>query len=295
MSEQKTGVLLIACGVDFYFQMAANLAMSLKYSDSNLPIHLVYHGDLSKINNRLHFFDSMSEAPQETFMKQGRKRYFKVKTHIYDLSPFDNTVFLDADLIWFQRPLMELVLNELMDVDFTIQNRQKFDLRNGVNPQYFWAKYSDVKQWGKDFDNHFLYSLHSEFIWFKKTEANKIYFDQVKAFYDNPPVTPTKFAGDVADELPFALSCMKLNVNPHKTPFVPVCWSQLDVKAGYDISKLKQNYYGYSVGGNAIAKQMSDTYNIMVGSYGNHYNLPVYRLDNSKRKRSLMPLERMKM
>lgn len=295
MSNGTTGVLLISCGHEYYFNMAANLAMSLKASDANLPIHLVYHGNLSKIENKLHFFDSIAECPAHAYTKNLKTRYFKVKTFIYDLSPFDNTVFLDADLIWFQRPLMELVNTELKDIDFTIQNRDKYDLSNGHNPKYFWAEYKDVKAKYKEFPNHYLYSLHSEFIWFKKTDANRAYFDKVKEFYDNPPVPPTKFAGDVADELPFAMAMIETGMTPHKTPFVPVCWSQLDTKAGYDISKLRQNYYGFSVGGNAIARQMWETYNIMAGSYGNHFNLPVYKLDNSKRKRTLMPLERMKM
>lgn len=298
MSENKqTGVLILALGNPYYGSVAANLIMSLRSSDANLPIHLVYHGDALKNVSQgvLDMVTSMQECPEHCYRKDGKTRYFKAKTFIYDLSPFDNTVFLDVDLIWFQRPLMELVLNELMDVDFTIQNRDKYDLSNGHNPKYFWANYKDVKEKYKGFENHYLYSLHSEFIWFKRSDANKAFFDKVKEFYDNPPVPATKFAGDVADELPFAMACIECNFKPHKTPFVPVCWSQLDTKATYDIHKLKQNYYGYSVGGNAINSNMNAVYNTMAGSYGNHFNLPVYKLDNSKRKRVLMPLDRMKM
>ena len=290
--RDKTGVLILACGSYAYGEMAANLAMSLKATDADLPIHLVYHGKaLNHIQDRLHLFTSMQEAPQETYMKRGFTRYFKVKTFIYDLSPFENTVYLDADMIWLNRPLMELVVNELQDIDFTIQNRGRFDLKNGQKIKYFWAKYDDIKTKYQDFENPYLYNLHSEFIWFKKTEENKKYFDRVKEIYENPPVKNEIFAGDVADELAFGIATIELNKHPHKVPFVPVYWQQLDKDVSLQIPDVQRKYYGYSAGGNSHPKIAEEKYNILARAHANRFNLQPFLL---KKKRNIMP-ERAKM
>jgi len=287
----NTGVIILALGNPYYGECAANLAMSLKATDSSLPIHLVYHGKaLNHIQDRLHFFDTKQEAPQETYMKRGFTRYFKVKTFIYDLSPFENTVYLDVDMIWLNRPLMELVLNELQDVAFTIQNRGRFDLKNGQKVKYFWAKYEDVRKQYENYSNSFLYNLHSEFIWFKKSEENKKYFDRVKEIYDNPPIHPEIFAGDVADELCYGLATIELNKHPHKVPFVPVYWQQLD-KDAVQIPDIQKKYYGFSAGGNSHPKIAEEKYNILARAYASKYGLSPHLL---KKKRSILP-ERAKM
>lgn len=280
-----TGIVILACGHPYYGNVATNLAMSLK-SHSNLPIHLVWHGKaLAHVQDRLKFFDSMSECPEEAYMKKGFIRYFKAKTFMYDLSPFDNTLFLDADIIWLNRPVDEII-NQLSDVDFTIQNRGFLDLKGSQKHKYFWANYGEMQRKYSGVGTSRLYSLHSEFVWFKKTEENKKYFDRVKEIYENPPVHPEIFAGDVADELAFGIACIEQGKEPHQTPFVPVYWQQLDKNDGLEIPVIQKKYYGYSVGGNSHPRIVEEKYNILARAYASQNGLSPQLL---KKKKGLLP------
>lgn len=247
--------MIIAGGHYEYGRMAANLAMTIK-SQCNEKIHLAWHGQaLSTIADYMIFFDSVSEIPNEYLEVRGKINYFKAKTHIYDLSPFEETLFLDADIA-MMRPASQL-MDSLKDVEWTIQNRSFINLSDDKKEKYFWANIAEVKQ---KYQGR-LYSLHSECVWFKRSEENKIYFEKVKEIYDNPPVNPTKFNGDVADELAFGLACNILNKNPHVTPFVPVYWFNLDSKNGINTWSLREQYYGYSAGGNRWKQFVTDEYN----------------------------------
>lgn len=286
--EGKTGVLIYAMGHAEYGSLAANLAMSIKSTDANMPIHLVWHGNaLSRIKDRMRFFDTTEECPVECLMKNGFIRYFRAKTCMYDLSPFDNTIFLDADVVMFaNRSIFELVLNELSDVDFTIQNRGRFDLKEPQKQKYFWAQYKDVQDKYKDYENHYLYSLHSEFVWFKRTDANKAMFDRMKEIYDHPPIHPEIFAGDVADEFTFALAGIEQNRHPHKTPFPVLYWQQLDKNDGLQIPDIQKKYWGFSAGGNSHPKIVEQNYNILARAYASKFGVMPFLL---KKKKGLMP------
>ena len=127
------GVLIIAGGHPFYGQMAVNLAASLRLSDSSVNIHLAYHGlALTHLDqSKKDLFSSMSLIPDEYLTHNGKVSYFKAKTHVLDLSPFDETLFLDADMIWVSQYPVSKVFDSLSDIDFTISNRDRFDLEKG--------------------------------------------------------------------------------------------------------------------------------------------------------------------
>lgn len=211
---------------------------------------------------------------------------------MYDLSPFDDTVFLDADIIWFNRSVQEII-DGLKDVEFTIQNRGFLDLNGEQNHKYFWANYKEVKEKFRDTSkpNVKLYSLHSEFVWFKRSESNKLFFDKVKDLYENPPVKTEPFAGDVADEFAFGLASIMTGKEPHQTPFVPVYWQQLDKADGFEIPVIQKKYYGFSAGGNAHTRIAEEKYNILARAYASRHGLHPFLL---KKKRNIMP-ERIKM
>lgn len=270
-------ILLIAGGHGEYGKLASNLIYSIR-ANSEVPIHVLTHGEaalyLPDVSNM-----TTSIIPKEAMNVRGRENFFFTKTWIYDLTPFESTLFLDVDMVLFKS--IDPLLSELASIDWTIQNRAKLDLSENVDPKkeknhYLWASYNEIKSKYKGF----LYSLHSECIWFKKSQENKEYFDLVKELYTNPPVTPRTFAGDVADELAFALACNILDKKPHLEPFVPVYWWMLDGKKdGYELQNLGSKYYGFSVGGNRFAKRkIEDNYNTLARTHCKKFGKQEYRL-----------------
>lgn len=283
-----TGILLIAAGHKNYGQLARNLIYSIR-QNSSLPIHVLWYGDV--YGELPHDLITVSELPEESRTKNGKANYFKPKTFIYDLSPFENTLFLDADMVLFDKPIDNLIL-DLINVEWTIQNRARVSLDEDYsNPgkrrtAYLWADINEVKE---KYKGKFLYSLHSECIWFKKSESNKRYFDRVKEIYENPPVRPSMFAGDVADELAFGIACIEQDKLAHKEPFSPIYWWQLDMKKdGLQLHNLSEKYYGYSAGGNDHSgKQVvADNYNILAEVAAKKFGNRAFRLVP---KRSYLP------
>jgi hypothetical protein len=254
------GVLIIGAGHQNYGHMANTLAMTIR-QHSDIPIHILTDGEAAKVLDMDIY--TVSAIPEEACIKNGRKNYFKTKTHIYDLSPFDRTIFLDADLIIIRD--ISVLFNELDGVTWTVQNRDRIQLGEtiggaDVKRRYLWANYNELSS----LYSGFIYSLHSEFIYFERHESNKDYFDLVKKLYDNPPVKPTLFAGDAADELAFALACNISGKQPHVEPFLPIYWWQVEGRTeGFLLHNvIKRGYYGYSVGGNKIYRRtVMDNYN----------------------------------
>lgn len=248
------GVLILALGHYYYGCMAANLAISIKKVSPNMPIHLVSHGQaLAYVQDKMRFFDSHEVINEDYIKINGDVKYFKAKTHIYDLSPFQETIYLDADMVWCRQPV-ENAFNELSAVDFTIANRGEEVISDTT--KWLWGNPQDFKQFGAILPNY-----HSEFVYFKKCERIKAYFDLVKETYLNPPIPHKQFAGHIADEFAFTIASVKMDVRPHKVPYVPTYWMFVDKsKFGINFETIFNNFYCFSVGGAAYSKQMKDYY-----------------------------------
>lgn len=264
-----TGILILALGHPYYGQMAANLAASIKFHDKNVKITVAYHGRaLHHLTpDKLKLFDTLRLVPDAYVTKAGKVAYFKAKTFLYNLSPYDNTLYLDADMLWMRKDIGN-VFKELSSLDFTITNRGSVELAktNGAK-SYQWANVGDIKK-GHNLRGGKLYNLHSELIWFKKCDKMKVFFETVQQIYDEPKVKSVAFAGDIADELAFAIAMIKCGVKPHAVPFSPGYWYLLDAKKGTTIAYIqKNNYWFFSAGGNAGNEFVRNRYNILSRAY----------------------------
>src|SRR5690606_25557145 len=97
------GVLILAYGKPNYGQMAYNLAVSIKHFSPNLPIAVVHDGCV--VEDDLSIFDIVKEfKPKEV----GRN-----KVELDLLTPFDHTLYLDADSIAINNiePLFDACIN----------------------------------------------------------------------------------------------------------------------------------------------------------------------------------------
>ncbi len=269
-AKEKRGVLLIALGHPQYGKMAYTLAASIKHSSPDMPIHLVYTDSaISHLSEQnIGIFDTIAVAPKECYYRNKNMEYIKAKSWMYELSPFDTTIFLDVDMIWLTlKPIAEL-FDSLADVDYTIQNRDHIDLSDkNINPKYSqWANVLEIKE-AYGFKKGRYYSLHSEFVYFKKTKENKKFFDEYKYQYDNLKVNHTIFANGIPDELPLSIATVIHEKYPHEEAFLPIYWERAEKTITRN--ELINNYYGYSIGGNRITISQESTYNDIAKYYSN--------------------------
>lgn len=275
MNKEK-GILIIALGHPNYGRMALNLAISLKYT-SKLPIVLAHDNSaISQIQGNLDKFDELVLVPEKAYHRRGMKEYIKAKTAIYNLSPFEETIYLDADMLWLPKRPIDLLFDELKETDLAIQSRGTVDLTQNHLPERssFWC---DLNEYKKEYGGDKFYSLSSEFIYFKKTKENKKFFSDSAKIYDSLKVSHTVFAGGIPDELVFNISMLQNCIENYKDFYTPIYWEQAERK-NLQPSEMYQRYFGYSAGGKIYSNNEKKFYDNLSQFYGTHSGVHYFKL-----------------
>jgi len=270
-----TGILLIAAGHKNYGQLAGTLAMSLRANGCELPICIAHTPEtLSRLDeNYLSFFTQFVELKPHQYTLNGETCYIKTKAHINEITPFDNTLFLDVDIIMINNGMINTILKELETVDFAVKNSgfTLFDSPDIKEDSQQWANLLEVKE-KFGFTNEKIWNVHSEFIWWKKTDANNNLFLKWIENFENIRVKNIEFADCIPDELPLWISMCQTGHAPHKENFHPTFWP-MDSAAPKRLKDLKDTYCGISIGGNNIGEHQKNNYDILVSLYARMMNL----------------------
>lgn len=286
------GILIIAVGHANYGKLAANLAMSIKANNVQLPIHLVYTESTLKGvgDDYIRFFDSKAECPGEYLLNKGEQCFIKVKAHMNDLSPFDETLFLDADIIMINNSLLSDEIEKLKDVDFTSKNSgfTRYDSEKITKESMQWANLLEIKEAYK-FTNENIWNVHSEFIWWKKTEKNNKLFNDWKFNFENLKVTNIEFGGCIPDELPLWIAMIQNKIELHnysedgKAVYHPTFWP-MDSKKQMRIADLRNDYCGVSIGGNNLSPLVKNNYDLLVSLFTRITNMRYKYFAQPKKK-----------
>lgn len=258
-NKPKTkGILLIALGHVQYGNMAYNLANSIRFSNPDLPIHLVHtDSSVSQFPDYRPF--TTHEVCNPDYYKIGSQIvYIKAKTHMIDLSPFDETIFIDVDTLIFGGKDLNRLFKEYEFCDITFEN---YGLVNRQRPdKHFWC---DMELAKKVYDfSHDAYEVCSQFVYFKKTDNVKEYFEVVKDIFINPKLEGMKFNGYLPDEMAFNIATGITGIKPHKSGYKILYWEYSDAKNdnAKTWSDIVKNYIGFSIGGNRLSKKSDATY-----------------------------------
>lgn len=265
----KRGILLIALGSPQYGCYAANLAASIRYNDPDLPIHLVHTEESVSHLAAEHraLFSSMELCPPEAYTLPAHShpttvngiQFIRAKTWMYELSPFAETLFLDVDTMILPGHSMAALMDELAaQCDFTIENRGYADLSSeqSLADYSVWCNVEDLRtcfstEIRKSEQPLRYYNLHSELVYFKKTKANKKFFDKAKRIYDAPPVKATQFDSGLSDEFAFSTAMMLLQHYPHQDHYIRIYWSYAEKEHDW-YTHVTKNFLAFSLGGNML-------------------------------------------
>lgn len=288
ISAQETivktrGVILIATGAPFYGRMAYNLAVSLKAAE-DISVTVLHNGTgLSHLSaKQLMIFDNIKEIETKAFA---------AKLTLFDHSPYEQTLYFDADMVWLPNKKPSQLFDELKDVVFTSITEGHYDyatnenLGNGM--YHFWADPLEAAdKWGLSGK---FYQWRSEVMYFSKDAGE--FFDLAKKVYNNPLVKVKQFAGHTPDELAINIAASKLGIEPHVYKWKPAYWHRLHGE-GKRLPEIMQSYYLMSVGGNFASGTMKTCYNNV--SMAAHRKLGLQYLFTLESKKSVMP-DRIKM
>lgn len=270
--------------------MAYNLALSIRHH-SDIPIVLFYQGAgiTYLFEDQKEVFSDIQELPIEFYMNEGKPHYVKPKLHLYDLTPFDETIFLDADMIFSPFKTIEDLFEENKDreIQFACRGEKRMDQTTKSE----WVNLSEIENIHGF--NHW-YELSSEVIYWKQGDVAQIVFDTAIDYYSNHGMgikrwigekleekenAIQEFAGGIPDEVPFSLALEKTETKI-VAPYVPSYWQPaFFTKILKDID-IQKNYYLISAGGASVQSNIKRIYD----------NLAKYYCGNTEKKRSFYPL-----
>jgi hypothetical protein len=245
------GIVTIATKHALYGRYAYNLAVSLRAIAPQISISII--GDnvgLSHLTDTQKcLFDKIITPELNDYHKGDKCTPLTLKYHLHKYSPYDQTIFMDADTILSPMADVEALFTSLEGIEFTIANRGEQKPEKGVS-QWIDSSNVEVPYW---------YDLSSEFIYFEKSKkANDVFLSALK-HYKNDSIPVKSFAGDKPDEPYLMMGMITHGVKPHKTPFKPSYW--LPAEKFKSLMDIKRSFTMFSLGGKLIPRAQMNYYN----------------------------------
>lgn len=252
LKEKTTGILMLAVGHPYYARQGYNLASSIKAVE-DIPIAIIFEGrSLSHLSeSQLKVFDYKIELPEHV------NKSFGAKLYLNELSPFDNTLYLDVDMLWLPNKKPSDLISEFTDTEFTAITEGYYDLSNDSKEKtntiyYFWAEPKEIKEVYKLTEGK-LYQWRSEVLYFRKTARVNKFFKKAQTIHKNSKLkSQSMFGNQIPDELAINISAAINDIHPHKFQWTPAYWHKLHRDVVPDLGYLSKNWYLMSFGGNYI-------------------------------------------
>lgn len=260
------GIVTIAMKHTLYGRYAYNLALSAKSADMNVQVAVIADEEALR---HLHpgqrmIFDYIIEPKSEKPLVN--------KFHICELSPFQETLFVDADMIFSPMADFNEFFRSMTTIDWTMANRGKDDIVKGISEwttkEDIAEAYGEVEQW---------YDLSSEWIYFKKNDLSYSIFANAEMYYEDNKLKVREFAGDRPDEPYFNLSLISVNHKPHQAPYQPTYW-QPAMKGFPGVMGIKKGWMAFSVGGKSIPQQQMQVYDELAKNASFRMNMPSMKI-----------------
>lgn len=273
--ENKRGIVIFACGHPLYGCAAYNLAMSLK-AMGNVEICVLFNGrGMAYISpDQLEFFDHVIHIDESIPANTNCKLYANQYT------PFDETLLLDADLLYLPFYDPNKLFDELAGLVLTGITEGKEDEPKVSPPYFFWADVTEMKE--KYIQKVMMYQWRTEVMYFNK-EGGKI-IDRALEIVQNHGLASIKlFAHHVPDELGINLATAEAGIIPHKYKWIPSYWPPMHGNKIPALKELKDEYYFISFGGVGLGSTLKGVYDIIASNSCNKFHKQhIFRLMDKK-------------
>lgn len=268
------GILTIALKHPLYGRFAYNLALSIKSADPKQQVSVIAdEAALAHLHaGQRMMFDRIIPPPT----KEAAEKPLTCKFYLNELTPYDNTLFVDADMVFSPLCDFKQLWAEMKSVKWTMANRGVNDPDKGisewVDPGKLAEAYGDVKQW---------VDLSSEWIYWKRGDLSDSIFVSAREFYAEDKLHTRQFAGDKPDEPFFNLALNKVKHKPHKMPWQPTYW-QPAIRKVLNAMEIKRHYYAFSAGGNHLPPQQLRIYNEFTKNASFRMNMPAFTITHKR-------------
>jgi hypothetical protein len=278
------GISIIALGHNYYGQLAFNLALSLKANDPLIKIALLHDTGAISTLKPWHtvFFDKMIQLPEETYIQDEIRQYQKAKLYVDKYTPFDYTIYLDADTLWIPGRRASWMFGECMCFDFSIQTNAIYNVETkkiSSNRYLFWGNPEEICNY-YNIKTGVLPQTMSTFFYFNKQDPGvQKLFIKMREIYADPKAPCKQWANGKPDEFCFNVACATENCIPPLLHYRPIYFSETeDVKPKEEIFKY---FWAITNGGNKTRPAIIDIYNQLLNQYCKQMKVPdrFYHID----------------
>ena len=300
----KRGVIILAIGEKqgstIYGNLAFNLALSLK-SNCDVDITLLYSDkSISELRSfHLAYFDKFIKVPKECFTQGSKLQYQKAKTYLYWLSPYDETIYIDADALWMPYYIpkdakwrnnderyyiyqytrdIDALFDSLKGKHYTAAVGGLLDIKTGTGKMGYTHWRANTKQTMDTIIPYYnlteglLPQYQTTFQYFEKTDKAERVFKKALEIYEDDDKPCNRWADGFPDEFCFNVASCIEGLQPDIS-FMPVFVEFIHGK----IINQKSLYERYSIFTNCGAKVSGNVklhYNNLAKRYCDLNNIP---------------------
>jgi hypothetical protein len=205
------GYVAIAFDDARYLDIAANLALSLRRHDRR-PISVLVNPAVQVKPAYAGVFDQVITAPDDPALRGAMN-----KARLFDLTPYDRTLYIDSDCLLFS-PRIEFFWRKYRGHAFAVEGHRQtegpvFACSLGVKDAATLCKLLNLP---------FLTVFNAGVMYFERTAGSKAVFDKVMEIYRGPHRDAVsyqyKHAGEYADEPFFGAALASLGIAPFEPP-----------------------------------------------------------------------------
>jgi hypothetical protein len=282
-ATKKSGIILVSLGYQLYGSCAVNLAMSLKSHDPSVKICLVHDVDsishLTAEEKKL--FDIMLLAEPADYTIGTTKQYQRMKLCVNKYTPFDNTLYIDVDTLWFPGKSVLELMESLKEFNFFIGHNGTYDpvTKQKTNVNYtYWENPAAIAAYFK-LQNTLPQTISGVFYFTKNKWTEKVFARGLEVYNDK--LAPCiKWANGKPDEYCFNVALSEAGYTQRNCHFVYFDKTNgiLDRQVIYD------NFWGIAAGGNKLSLELTSLYNELVNLFVEQFGFITKRLHVDKAK-----------
>lgn len=251
---KPNGIIIVAVGHPYYGRMAYNLALSIKALQEDMSVTVVQSQySLAHLSfDQKQVFDDVINIPGGAPLSCGAKLWANL------VSPYENTLLLDADMLWLPGKTPADMFTELQGINFTAITEGSYP--GDLHEKYFlWADPDEIKQ-KYNIASDKLYQWRSEVMFFTK-QMDEL-FTLAREIYNAPNLATEKlYANTTADELALVIACGVLDIHPHEYKWQPGYWHLMNGgRIPSELSALYAHYYLVSFGANQASGESKKLY-----------------------------------
>lgn len=177
----KNGICLLCFGDESFGKLTYNLIVSIrKYSDIPITVYTDYK---SLKSCDIKQFADIRDIPNDVLYIQNKSHPNRFKLCLYDISPYENTMYVDVDSLYMSEKPIDCLFDLLNDdIDLIGQNEKSIDLDKTSKIFHGYDVFTFKPPF--NFLHKKIHQMHGQFLLFKKNNSTKKYFELSKEIYD---------------------------------------------------------------------------------------------------------------